>query len=191
MSLRYAVLAALLDGEMTGYDLARLFNISVANFWHALPQQIYAELPKLEADGLVTSRTVVQETRPNKRLYTLSDKGAVVLSDWIASPTHPASLKDELLVRVYAAEPRDYPALARAIEERRADHARRLDLFRAVEAGMLQGATERKFLRESPRVGRFLTLRHGIGYQESAIAWCDWAIAALRCRVETRAEAER
>ena len=53
MSLKHAVLAALLDGEYSGYQLAKAFDAGVANFWHALPQQLYAELTKLETEGLV------------------------------------------------------------------------------------------------------------------------------------------
>ena len=44
MALRNAVMAALLDGEASGYDLAKGFEASVANFWMATPQQVYREL---------------------------------------------------------------------------------------------------------------------------------------------------
>lgn len=37
MSLKHAVLAALLEGEASGYDLAKIFDVSVANFWAATP----------------------------------------------------------------------------------------------------------------------------------------------------------
>ncbi|MBK3589679.1 PadR family transcriptional regulator, partial [Streptomyces sp. MBT57] len=68
MALRHAVLAALLDEELSGYQLAKAFDMGVANFWHALPQQLYAELARLEKEGLVAGREVVQDARPNSRL---------------------------------------------------------------------------------------------------------------------------
>jgi DNA-binding PadR family transcriptional regulator len=40
MALRHAVLAALLEGEVSGYQLAKRFDVSVANFWSASPQQL-------------------------------------------------------------------------------------------------------------------------------------------------------
>ena len=52
MALRHAVLAALLEGEASGYQLAKRFDVSVANFWSATPQQLYRELDRLEAEGL-------------------------------------------------------------------------------------------------------------------------------------------
>lgn len=91
MALRHAVLAALLDGEYSGYQLAKVFDISVANFWPALPQQLYAELAKLEKDGLVAGREVVQETRPNKRLFHVTDAGRAALEEFAAPPRSPRS----------------------------------------------------------------------------------------------------
>jgi DNA-binding PadR family transcriptional regulator len=44
MSLKYAVLAALLEGEASGYELSKVFDVSLANFWAATPQQLYREL---------------------------------------------------------------------------------------------------------------------------------------------------
>ena len=47
MALRHAVLAALLEGEASGYQLSKRFDVSVANFWSATPQQLYRELERL------------------------------------------------------------------------------------------------------------------------------------------------
>ena len=49
MALRHAVLAALLEGEASGYQLAKRFDVSVANFWSATPQQLYRELERMES----------------------------------------------------------------------------------------------------------------------------------------------
>ena len=75
MALRDAVLAALLEGEASGYDLAKRFDRSVANFWTATPQQLYRELDRLATDGLIEARVVPQQRRPTKRLYTLTTTG--------------------------------------------------------------------------------------------------------------------
>jgi len=53
MALRHAVLAALLEGEASGYQLAKRFDVSVANFWSATPQQLYRELERLEQERLL------------------------------------------------------------------------------------------------------------------------------------------
>src|SRR6478752_83778 len=104
MALRHAVLAALLDGEYSGYQLAKAFDIGVANFCHALPQQLYAELAKLEKEGLVSGRQVVQETRPNKRLFRVTDAGRAELEVFAETAAKPSFIRDDLLVKVQVAD---------------------------------------------------------------------------------------
>jgi PadR family transcriptional regulator AphA len=53
MSLRYALLALLRVGPLSGYDLQKQFSLSVGHVWHAPDSQIYPELRKMEAAGLV------------------------------------------------------------------------------------------------------------------------------------------
>ena len=51
-------MAALSYGESSGYDMAKTFDVTVANFWTATPQQLYRELDKMEAAGLIEARVV-------------------------------------------------------------------------------------------------------------------------------------
>jgi DNA-binding PadR family transcriptional regulator len=94
MSLKYAVLAALLEGESSGYDLAKIFDVSVSNFWSATPQQLYRELERLGGDGLIDARVVQQERRPNKRMFTLTESGLRDLYAFAAEPPRPIAIRD-------------------------------------------------------------------------------------------------
>src|SRR6478672_8563530 len=104
MALRNAVLAALLEGEASGYDLAKGFDATVANFWMATPQQLYRELDKMEAAGLISAQLVQQERRPNKRVFSLTDAGRRALHEFTAQPPKPSAIRDELLVQVQAVD---------------------------------------------------------------------------------------
>ncbi|GLY65754.1 PadR family transcriptional regulator [Amycolatopsis taiwanensis] len=104
MTLRHAVLASLLDEERSGYQLAKAFDVGVANFWHALPQQLYAELSKLEKDGLITGRDVRQANRPAKRLFRPTRAGLDELQRFVAAESRPSVIRDDLLVKVQAAD---------------------------------------------------------------------------------------
>ena len=53
MSLRHAILGLLARQPSTGYDLARLFDLSLRTTWHASHSQIYPELARLEEAGMV------------------------------------------------------------------------------------------------------------------------------------------
>src|ERR1044072_9019044 len=103
MSLKYAVLAALLEGEASGYELSKAFDVSLANFWPATPQQLYRELERLAGDGLIEARVVQQERRPNKRLFTLTETGREDLRGFAeAPPRRPTAIRDELMIKVQA-----------------------------------------------------------------------------------------
>ena len=104
MSLRDAVLAALLEGESSGYDLAKSFDASVANFWMATPQQLYRELDRLAEQGLIQARVVHQERRPNKRMYSLTEAGHEAIHQFTSRAPKPGVIRDELAVKLLAVD---------------------------------------------------------------------------------------
>jgi len=85
MSLPYGLLGLLSYNDSSGYELTKLFEDSLNNFWHAQGSQIYRELNRLENKGWVSSHTVVQENRPNKRVYSITDSGRSELDAWLRS----------------------------------------------------------------------------------------------------------
>src|SRR5262249_57028739 len=90
-------------------------------------QQIYRELSKLRDRGHVQAREVVQTGKPNKLVYTLTSGGRAALRHWAARPSRPASIKDDLLVRMFALEAVDIDSL-------RADLMARLEHHRDRQA---------------------------------------------------------
>ncbi|MFB8182694.1 PadR family transcriptional regulator [Streptomyces sp. NPDC055966] len=184
MSLKYAVLAALLEGEASGYELSKVFDVSLANFWPATPQQLYRELERLAQDGLVEARTVQQERRPNKRMFTLTSTGRAELGAFAAEPPkRPTAVRDELLIKIQAMDGGD-PEVTRAlIEERRGWARGKLDRYRRVRERLLDGRGEEEYLRTAERVGPYLTLMAGISFEEENLRWCERALAVLTRRV--------
>jgi len=86
MSLPYGLLGLLKYNDRTGYELAKLFEASLNLFWHAPASQIYRELNRMEEKGWVTSRTVIQTGKPNKRVYTITEDGLGVFNDYMMNP---------------------------------------------------------------------------------------------------------
>lgn len=83
MSLPYGILGLLSYQDSSGYDLSLMFANSLNNFWHAQSSQIYRELKRLEEQGLVSSKKIIQDNKPNKRVYSLNEKGKTKLDDWL------------------------------------------------------------------------------------------------------------
>ncbi|WP_149180152.1 PadR family transcriptional regulator [Streptomyces sp. TRM49041] len=185
MALRHAVLAALLDEELSGYQLAKAFDLGVANFWHARPQQLYAELARLENDGLVAGREVVQDNRPNKRLFRVTDAGLAELEEFAAGSAKPSFVRDDLVVKVQAADHVDTGRLIAQLAERAAFAQAKADLFGKLLRAM-RGAdrSEEEFLRHGERIGPYLTCLRGLAFEEGNRDWCERVIAVLRERGE-------
>jgi DNA-binding PadR family transcriptional regulator len=185
MSLKYAVLAALLEGEASGYELSKIFDVSLANFWPATPQQLYRELERLAQDGMIEARVVRQERRPDKRMFTLTEAGRENLRAFAAvPPRRPTAIRDELLIKIQAMDGVGVdPGTARALIEERMSWARgKLDRYRRVRERLLAGRTEEEFLREADRIGPYLTLMAGIGFEEENLRWCERVLVHLRRR---------
>jgi DNA-binding PadR family transcriptional regulator len=179
MALRNAVLAALLEAEASGYDLAKGFDASVANFWMATPQQLYKELERMESQGMIRARVVEQERRPNKRLYSLTDTGREALRDFTAEPAKPTAIRDELLVKVQAVDAGDAAAVRASV----AGHAERakakLARYDRLRARLLAGRTEEEYFAEVERIGPYLTLMRGRAFEKENIRWAEWALTVL------------
>lgn len=180
MSLKYAVLAALLEGEASGYELSKVFDVSLANFWPATPQQLYRELERLAGDGLIEARTVPQERRPTKRMFSLTAAGREQLAAFAAEPTRrPTAVRDEFLIKMQAMDGVDPRAVRALVEERRAWALGKLARYERVRERLLNGRTEEEYLRDADRVGPYLTLLAGITFERDSARWCERVLTVL------------
>lgn len=186
MALKHAILASLLDGEASGYELSKRMDISVANFWHVVPTQLYAELRRLEQASLISGRDVEQERRPNKRVFSLTEKGRDELVDFTRVPAPPTAIKDDLLVKVQVADVGDLPSVAAKLDERRKAAEAQLAVLEALIRDFLRGRDEETFLATARRVGPYLNLRRGRDFLRESIAWYRWSAEALRRRAAAR-----
>ncbi len=102
MSLSHGILGFLSYSNMTGYDLAKIFDSSVKFFWYARANHIYLELTKLEKKSYVKCEYVVQQDKPNKKLYHITDEGKKEFLRWLATNTEDVQKsKNEFLMRVF------------------------------------------------------------------------------------------
>ena len=176
MALGDAILACLTERPMTGYELAKTFDASIGFFWKADHQQIYRELSKLRDRGHIQGREVVQSGKPNKLVYTLTPEGRAALRHWAARPSNPAlsSIKDDLLVRLYALDSVDIEPLRDDLMARLEHHRDRLARYERILKKLFPQGTA------SPAdTGKLLLLHMGLRHERSAAEWCEEAIDAL------------
>jgi DNA-binding PadR family transcriptional regulator len=178
-TLGYALLGLLAREPLSGLDLTRALPQRLAYFWHARHSQVYPELARLEADGLVTHTVVPQRDRPDKKVYRPTELGIQVLRDWVAAPTALPSIRDELVLKVasfWLIEPEH--AAAQLLEQARL-HDERLALYERFERDLR--AQDRGELADpgAPTFATHLTLQRGIGYEREYAAWCRAAAARI------------
>lgn len=176
MALEHAILVSLAERPGTGYELGQQFGRTIGHFWNASHQQIYRTLSRLDERGLVDCSSVPQDGRPDKKVYSLSASGRELLRDWVSSPTPLQSLRDDLGVKIRAAEHADLPELIAELERHRELHIARLDLYRSFEAEQFPGAEE----LTGRDLHQHLVLRGGLGIEEFFVSWCTEVIDALR-----------
>lgn len=175
MALSHAILVSLLDRPQTGYDLGKRFEKTVGFFWEASNQQIYQELHKMAKAGWVAGETVAQSDRPNRIVYEITAAGRNVIDAWAATPTDPPSVKEELLVKLFALGDVDTAVVMEELRRRHDFHLQRVAYYEAV---MAEHYPQPEKLKARQR-GRYLGLRLGILSEHTSIQWCLEAMDAL------------
>ena len=106
MSLKHGLLGLVSsEGSMTGYELDKFFKNSLNYFWQAKTSQIYRELNAMEGLGWLTSERVIQEEKPNKKVYTITNEGKEELQKWLLSPDmgRGSEIRSPILMRIFFA----------------------------------------------------------------------------------------
>ncbi|MEV0401096.1 PadR family transcriptional regulator [Actinoallomurus sp. NPDC050550] len=166
MSLRHAVLGLLSEGPASGYDLLKIFEISLANVWPATQSQLYGELGKLADAGFVT---VVAEGPRGRKEYAITDAGRAELRHWLTEvePT-PVARRSDMLLRVFflgileSEEARTY--LRRRAEAAAEYHRNLTELLPVVSEG-----------EESLSVYGRIALEWGLRFTATQRDWAEWA----------------
>jgi DNA-binding PadR family transcriptional regulator len=174
LALADAILACLTERPMTGYELAKTFDSSIGFYWKADHQQIYRELAKLRERGHIQGREVVQTGKPNKLVYTLTAEGRAAFRHWAARPSTPASIKDDLLIRLYALDAVDIEPLRADLMARLEHHRDRLERYERI--------LKKRFPHDTASradMGKLLALRVGLRHERMVAEWCEEAITTL------------
>ncbi len=87
-------------GPLSGYDIKHLFDHMLAPMWGAAHSQIYKELRRMEELAWVDMKREEQEARPDRKVYSVTDKGTAALQKWQGQPPDVFQMRDELLLKV-------------------------------------------------------------------------------------------
>jgi PadR family transcriptional regulator AphA len=103
MDVKTLCLGVLTEGDKTGYEIKRCFEDAFSHFFVAGFGSIYPALAELSRRGMVTCRSVEQEGRPDKKVYSITPAGERVLVDELMSTPPRHKVRSEFLVLMYFA----------------------------------------------------------------------------------------
>jgi DNA-binding PadR family transcriptional regulator len=176
MALTHAILALLTQQSASGYELAKKFNEDLGTFWKSSQQQVYRDLAKLEEQGLVSCEIVPRDGYLDKKLYGITDAGKRHLAEWIAKPSDPVVVREDLIVKILAGYLVSPNILREEVQRHRSIHAQMLTKYQAFvdcnypDPGSLP--PEYKLRR--------LAIQRGIRYAKDWIEWCDEALELIQ-----------
>lgn len=175
-ALGYALLCALHKGPLTGYELVRRMNRPIGYYWSARQSQIYPELARLAADGLVTSDASNGPGPRQKRTHRMTDAGRTALAEWLPQAPPERHDRDELVLKTYAIKAGDRSAMRRLYLREAARHEERLAAYRMQHAELVERGASEVTHRD---FGSFATLELGLLREEHYAQWCRWLATQL------------
>ncbi|MCK8680837.1 PadR family transcriptional regulator [Streptomyces lichenis] len=99
--MRLPLLALLARGPAHGYELKQdLEQLLGAAYPPTNVGQIYVTLGRLEKSGLIEGEEIAQESRPNKKIYRLTEAGQEALSAWFEETADEPRVRDEFFMKL-------------------------------------------------------------------------------------------
>ena len=150
--ITYGVLGLLaMGGPLSGYDIKRLFDHTLAPMWGVAHSQIYKELRRMRELLWVEMEREEQESRPDRKVYSITEKGKTALRAWQGQPPDVLQIRDELLLKVLFGSFASPADLARNLRAGLAAHEMRLLAYRQnAHLLPLQGASHLDKKRPNP-----------------------------------------
>lgn len=178
MSLEYAILGFLNYHPQSGYDLKKVFDVSVQHFWSADQSQIYRTLSRLTKQGFVEVEKVRQEDRPDRKVYHITETGRAALIEWLAGPPPFSEPRSAPLIQVFFMGQITDEEILQRFEQYAQIMRMLLDRYDAVP-GDIQEISE-KVRSERERFFWMLTLENGIANMRANLAWAESVIERIK-----------
>ncbi|MCK5149191.1 PadR family transcriptional regulator [bacterium] len=171
---RFVILGLINAEPMSGYDIKKFIEETIADFWNESYGNIYPTLKKLVEEGLAVKSTEHQQGKPDRMIYQITDAGLDVLKQWLESPFSLPKVRNEFLLKLFfganvpAETNRKHILIYQSMLEKQLENYKKsTDYYNS----MLSESRE-------DQLG-LLTLRQGTLVLEARLKWCKEALAIL------------
>ncbi|WJK31811.1 PadR family transcriptional regulator [Limosilactobacillus reuteri] len=101
MKGRDVILGILRNKPRTGYEINDILQNQISYFYDGTYGMIYPTLKKLEKEGKVKRETVIQEDKPNKNIFSITDEGKEELKEYLESNKVEEVFKSDFLMKLF------------------------------------------------------------------------------------------
>jgi DNA-binding PadR family transcriptional regulator len=164
----YVILGLVRKEPRSGYEIKAIVDNSTRFFWAASYGQIYPELKRLDAAGLIVGSDAPTGGR-RRTVYEITADGEEELRSWLRQPPQTFEMRDEGLLKLFFADalPREEAlGILRSMRDQRREVSQRLQAIRE-----LKGEIEDPF--------PMIVLEGGLEFTEWFADWCERMEARL------------
>ncbi|MBS4193743.1 PadR family transcriptional regulator [Lederbergia citri] len=179
MSLRFGILGLLSEWEASGYDIKKEFDDLMSIFWHSHLSQIYPELNKLEKEKLINSKYIAQEGKPDKKIYTITEKGKEELMNWLLAPIEAPKLKDAFLMETFFMDNIPVDEVLFKLNMYKKERTQRLEKMKKIMSERLKSIKERNVMKARILMSS-VVLKRGYEQELQYIKWCEETIQLVK-----------
>lgn len=177
-SIRYALLSLLAREPLSGYDIKQHMNSRIGPFWKVSSNQVYPELAKMEAEGLVRLQGVEHHAyRPARKLYEITEAGREALIEWTIESSGIETVRDDFLLQAYNSWLVEPEKMIAKLEEIKQQHEGRLAIYVNKVKELTQSLETAN--TDEPLFSSISVVEFGVRYERLYIEWCDHFIQKL------------
>lgn len=169
----YVILGMVSREARSGYEIKALVDNTTRFFWAASYGQIYPELRRLSAAGLVEGMDAPRGER-KRTVYAITAKGEEELKAWLRQPPQTFEMREEGLLKLFFSGVLDPGEATATLEAMRAYRAGLAERLRELEPK----AEEKEHELDDPFP--LMVLRGGIEFNEWFAGWCERMAEQLR-----------
>lgn len=170
----YVILGLLNHEALSGYDMKKRIELSVSQFWDIGFGQLYPTLRRLESDGMIVGAREYSPGRPDRRVYSITDRGRQLLRQWLEKPASKEYVRYEILLKLFFGSLVGPEANAATIEDFRTRYTGAAERLKGFADDL------RRVLDESPdHLYYLLTVMFGEKVYQAYLDWAEEALALL------------
>ena len=170
---KYAILGILTIKPMSGYEIKKMIDSSIAHFWNESFGQLYPALSKMAEEELISVTSENVGSKP-KNIYSITEKGITILREWLALSSDTEQVRLESLLKIFFGYNTDISVTISHINEMKIAFQQKLIVLREIVKGLEQYNSPNK-----EHLFPLLTAQYGIFNYEANLKWADYALKSL------------